>query len=166
MAPGARAAGGVKRVGVEGGFAGVAGSDGDFSGYGGGVVGDWALNDAWALSASALVTSNQVARSGGRSRIASQSLGFTYALDVIQLVPYVGLYAGLYEIGGGGVGATHAKVGAQLALGVDYLYSRELVLGIELRAHALPADFRRSPDNPTPFYATTFLKVQYAWGWF
>lgn len=161
----ASAAEGVKRVGVEGGFAGVAGGEGNFSGYGGGLVGEWAVTDAWSLAASAFVSSNRIVATGGRSYVASQSFGAIYALDVIQIVPWFGAYAALYEIGGGNA-AKRTKVGAQLAFGLDYVWSRDLVVGIDLRAHALPQDFAKSPENPTPFYATTFLKVEYTWGWF
>lgn len=165
VATGADAADGVKRIGVEGGFAGVAGSEGDFSGYGGGVIGEWAVTDAWSLAANATVSSNRIVSGGSRSHVASQAFGAIYALDVIQIVPWFGAFAGLYEIGGGGA-SNRVKVGAQLAFGIDYIYSREIVIGLDLRAHALPQDFAKSPDNPTPFYATTFLKVEYSWGWF
>ena len=157
---------GVKRIGVEGGFAGVAGSEGEFSGYGGGLVGEWAVTDAWSLEVNAFATSNRVEPTGGRSWILSQSAGAVYALDVIQFVPWFGGFAAVYEVTGGGAKSTRTKVGAQLAFGLDYIWSRDLVIGIDLRAHALPQDFAKSPDDPTPFYATTFLKVEYTWGWF
>ena len=155
----------LKRIGVAGGFAGVAGSEGDFSGYGGGILGAYGLNDAVSIRASAFASSNQIAKEGKRSYVLSQALGIDYQLDVLQIVPYFGLYAAIYEVGGGNV-KRQVKLGAQLALGLDYIVSRELVVGIDLRAHALPGDFAKSPDNPMPFYATTFLKVEYVWGWF
>jgi hypothetical protein len=155
----------LKRIGVAGGFAGVAGNEGDFSGYGGGLLAAYGLNDAISIRASAFASSNQIAKEGKRSYVLSQALGLDYQLDVLQIVPYFGVYAALYEVGGGNV-TRQVKLGAQLALGLDYVYSRELVFGIDLRAHALPADFAKSPDNPMPFYATTFLKVEYVWGWF
>ena len=159
------AAEGVKRIGVEGGFAGVAGSEGDFSGYGGGLVGEWAVTDAWSVEANVFATSNRIEPTGGRSAVVSESLGAVYALDVIQVVPWFGAFAGVYEIRGGDAQA-RTKLGAQLAFGLDYIWSRDIVIGVDLRAHAMPADFAKSPDSPTPFYATTFLKVEYTWGWF
>src|SRR5262249_43979637 len=125
----AGAAEGVKRIGVEGGFAGVAGSEGDFSGYGGGLVGEWAVTDAWALEVNAFATSNRIEPTGGRSWILSQSAGAVYALDVIQFVPWFGGFAALYEVTGGGAKTTRTKVGAQLAFGLDYIWSRDLVIG-------------------------------------
>jgi hypothetical protein len=165
VAPPASAAQGVKRVGVQGGFAGMA-SEGSFAGFGGGLSAGWAVTDAWTLGANATVSSNQVTEKGGRSLVFAQSIGFVYALDIIQIVPYAGIYAGLYQMTGGGLPKTQWKGGAQLALGVDYVYSRSLTFGIEARAHALPGEFVTSPTNPTPFYATTFLKAEYTWGWF
>lgn len=165
-APSASAKDALKRVGVTGGFAGLAGNEGDFSGYGGGILGSYGLSDAWSLAGNAFLTSNQVTKTGGRSRVTSQAIGFVYSLDVIEIVPYFGFYVGLYEIAGGGVAKADVKLGGQLAVGLDYIVSRDFILGIDLRAHALPADFAKSPDNPSPFYATTFLKAEYAWGWF
>lgn len=155
----------VKRIGVQGGFAGLS-SEGSFAGYGGALYAGWSFTDAWTLGINATASSNQVTEKGGRSLVLSQAIGVTYALDIIQIVPYAGLYAGIYEMRGGGLQKTQLKGGAQLALGVDYVRSRDWTFGLELRAHALPGDFLAEPTNPTPFYATTFLKAEYTWGWF
>jgi hypothetical protein len=161
----AQAAKDVKRVGVQGGFAGLS-SDGSFSGYGGALFAGWAVTDALTIAVNATASSNQITKTGGRSLVMSQAIGIIYALDVIQIVPYAGIYAGIYEFTGGGLQNTQFKGGGQLALGADYVHSRELTFGLELRAHALPGEFLTSPTNPTPFYATTFLKAEYTWGWF
>ncbi len=155
----------VKRVGVQAGFAGLS-SEGSFAGYGGALFLGWAITDALTLGVNATASSNQVTKRGGRSLVMSQAVGITYALDIIQIVPYAGIYAGIYEFTGGGLEKTQLKGGGQLALGVDYVHSRDLTFGLELRAHALPGEFLSSPTNPTPFYATTFLKAEYTWGWF
>jgi hypothetical protein len=156
----------LKRVGVTGGFAGMAGNEGDFAGYGGGVLGSYGVTDAIAIAGSAFFTSNQVSKTGGRSLVASQALGAIYSLDVIEIVPWFGFYVGLYELGGGGVTKSDVKVGGQLAVGLDYILSRTWIVGLDLRAHALPADFAKSATDPMPFYTTTFVKLEYAWGWF
>ncbi|MGZ3422778.1 MAG: outer membrane beta-barrel protein [Polyangiales bacterium] len=161
----ASAAQGVKRIGVQGGFAGVSG-EGSFAGYGGGLSAGYSFTDAWTLGISATASSNQITEAGPRGQVFVQSVGVSYALDILQIVPYFGVYAGLYELHGGALKNTEVKGGAQLALGVDWVYSRDFTFGLELRGHALPGDFLRSPDNPTPFYATTFLKAEYTWGWF
>lgn len=162
----AEAAEGLKSFGVQAGFSGVSGSEGQFGGYGGAIAGTLGLGDTFALIGNASFTSNQVTAVGGRSLVASQAIGLRYALDVIQFVPYVGVLAASYELSGGGLASTQFKVGAQIALGVDYLASRKWLVGLELRTHALPNDIVSSPSNPTPFYVTTFVKVEYVWGWF
>jgi hypothetical protein len=162
----ARAAGSVKRVGVQAGFAGVSGNEGTFSGYGGAVTFGWGLSDSFTLAANATGTSNQIAASGGRSLVLSQALGIEYALDVIQVVPYVGAYGSVYEISGGGVKERQLKWGGELALGINWIYSRDFTFGIDFRGHVLPEDFIKAPDSPSPFYITSFLKAEYTWGWF
>ncbi|GAC1352936.1 MAG: hypothetical protein NVS3B20_03900 [Polyangiales bacterium] len=162
----AEASKGLKRAGVQGGFAGVAGNEGTFSGFGGAASFEYGLSDALTLAANATATSNQVTAKGGRSLVLSQALGVEYALDIIQYVPYFGIYAAAYELRGGGLTQTLVKPGAQIALGLDYVYSRDWTFGIETRAHVLPADLLSSPTNPTPFYTTLFLKAEYTWGWF
>lgn len=162
----ATAAEGLKRFGGAAGFAGVAGSEGSYSGFGGALVADYGLTDAWALAANVTATSNRVTPSGGRSLVLSQAVGVDYALDVINIIPYFGLYGALYELRGGGLSKTTFKAGAQIALGLDYLVSRKLFIGLDIRLHALPADILSNPDNPTPFYMTTFVRAMYAWGWY
>jgi hypothetical protein len=162
----ADAAEGLKSVGVQAGFSGVTGSEGQFGGYGGAVAGTFGLGDTFALIGNASFTSNQVTATGGRSLVASQAIGLRYALDVIQFVPYVGVLAASYELTGGGLATPQYKFGAQIALGVDYLVSRKWLVGLELRTHALPNDILSSPSNPTPFYMTSFVKLEYVWGWF
>jgi hypothetical protein len=161
----AAAAEGVKRIGVQAGFAGVTG-EGTFSGYGGGLTFGYGLTDSVTLVGTATASSNQVAEGGGRGYVLSQAVGATYSLDVLQIVPWLGAFAAVYEIGGGGAGATRIKPGAQAAFGVDWIWSRDFTFGLDFRAHALPGDFLRSPDNPTAFYTTLFAKAEYTWGWF
>lgn len=157
----------VKQIGVQFGFAGVAGTEGYFSGYGGALAFSYSLTDALVLATNVTASSNQVVDpiKGGRSLLLSQSAGLLYRLDILHIVPYFGALAGLYEVIGA-VPKTQFKFGIQLAAGLDYLFSRDFSMGIELRAHALPLDFLAKPDNPVPFYTTMFLKAEYVWGWF
>lgn len=162
----ASASEGVKHVGVQAGFAGVSGSEGSFSGFGGAITGRYDFTDAWSIALNATATNNQVAAKGGRSWVFSQAAGVVYSLDVIQFVPYIGGYVGVYELTGGGLPKTDLRLGAQIAVGLDWMVSRDLTLGLELREHVLPKDLLDSPSNPTPFYTTMFVKAEYAWGWF
>ncbi len=156
---------GLKRVGVQGGFAGLA-SEGSFAGYGGGLTLAYGLTDAWTLRLDATASSNQATDKGGRSLVLGQSVGAQYALDIIQFVPYFGVYAGIYELRGGGLKSTQLKPALSIGVGLDWIVSRSFTVGADLRVHALPADFIGSPTDPTPFYQTTMLKAEYTWGWF
>jgi hypothetical protein len=162
----ARASEGVKHLGVQAGFAAVEGGDGKFPGFGGAITGRWDLTDAWAIALNATATNNQVAATGGRSWVFSQAAGVVYTLDVIQFVPYIGLYAGVYETTGGGVPKTEVKLGGQVALGIDWMASRSWTFGLELRQHVLPGDVLKNSSTLTPFYTTAFVKAEYAFGWF
>ena len=155
---------GLKRVGAQVGFTGLA-SEGSFAGFGGGLTGAYGLNDAWTLRIDATASSNH-ATEKARSLVLGQSVGVQYALDVIQIVPFFGAHVGLFELIGGGLPATQLKPAISLAFGFDWILSRTLTVGVDLRAHALPADFVGSPTNPTPFYATTMAKGEFTWGWF
>jgi len=162
----AHAAGSVKRIGVQAGFAGVAGNEGTFAGYGGAVSFGYGISDSFTIAANVTGTSNQVAKEGGRSLVLSQALGLEYALDIIQFVPYVGVYGSIYEIQFGGIKERQFKWGGELAIGINWVYSRDFTFGVDFRGHILPEDFLNAPDSPSPFYVTSFLKAEYTWGWF
>jgi hypothetical protein len=50
--------------------------------------------------------------------------------------------------------------GGQIALGVDYQFDRHWAAGLELRMHTI---FATDPVGTT-VYGTTFLRVEYLWG--
>lgn len=156
---------GLKRVGLQAGFAGLS-SEGSFAGYGGGLTLGYGLSDAWTLRVDGTASSNQATDKGGRSLVLGQSVGVQYALDVIEFVPFFGVYASLYELRGGGLKSTQWKPAVSLGVGLDWIATRSFTFGVDVRIHALPADFVGSPSDPTPFYQTTLAKAEYTWGWF
>jgi hypothetical protein len=66
-----------------------------------------------------------------------------YLVDVVEFVPYLGL--GLDGFGRLRAGATDLDAATHLVLGVDYLISRDLTLGIDLRPHLVFTDLAREP---------------------
>ena len=66
-----------------------------------------------------------------------------YLIDVVELVPYFGL--GAAGIGRSLAGDTQVDAAAELVLGIDYLVSREITLGLEARPHLLLTELDRDP---------------------
>jgi hypothetical protein len=66
-----------------------------------------------------------------------------YLVDVVELVPYFGL--GAVGIGRARAGDTQLDAAAELVLGIDYLVSREITLGLEARPHVLLTELARDP---------------------
>jgi hypothetical protein len=91
----------------------------------------------------------------------SASAGLAYKIDVLEWIPYVGLLAGYYHYAGmpGPNGEHGPEFGAAISAGVDYLVSREFVLGVDLRAHMSFEDGFSFP------YYTGLLGAEYRWGW-
>lgn len=80
--------------------------------------------------------------------------GVTYAFDVVQWVPYIGVLAGV-----GGYGRADLDVVG--ALGIDYQASRSFAVGLALREHAFAL------TSPKSAYLGTFafLRAEAMWGW-
>jgi hypothetical protein len=89
------------------------------------------FSDSWAgrlgLEAAWLPTS------GAAIHYTTQSLGFTWAADILNLVPFADVGLVLGDIRGGGM-ASGQRLGPQVGIGADYLFSRHLTFS--LLAHA------------------------------
>lgn len=66
-----------------------------------------------------------------------------YLVDVVEFVPYVGL--GLDGFGRLRASSTDLDAATHLVLGVDYLVSRELTLGLDVRPHLVLTDLKHQP---------------------
>ena len=149
-------------VGVDGGYAVI--FDQGVSGFGGGVHGAYGLTDSFNAMVEIDVTrhpgafhmerSGDVAEMYSLETIASGAAGIAYTIDVARAVPYVGALVGGYKLGD-----LSLAPGGQLALGLDYQLERNWAVGAQLRFHMIFD--RRAGDLP---YATTFLRVEYLWG--
>jgi hypothetical protein len=78
-----------------------------------------------------------------------------YLIDVVEVVPYFGLGAGalarLRNGDGDVVPAVHAVVG------FDYLLSRTVALGVDVRAHLLPTELDSAPVYLAALGTMTFM---------
>src|SRR4030095_1617221 len=78
----------------------------------------------------------------------SAAAGASYKIDIIEWVPYVALLAGVYTAtaepvsakAGGPSPFGRTEFGASLALGLDYLLSRNFALGAAVRYHVFFPD--------------------------
>lgn len=93
----------------------------------------------------------------GDATVLGTSIAAYYTLDVIEWVPYAGLFAGGYQFFGDN---SALAFGGGLALGLDYQFHRSFSLGVQARLHEVFA--------PDPFGATTYgtlgLRGEYLWG--
>lgn len=87
------------------------------------------------------------------------AVGLAYALDVIRWVPYFGVLGSGYSLTGGTLERSRGAFGAQLALGLDYAFSRHLYAGIAVRQHMLLTDVETYPT-----YTTVALRIGAMWG--
>jgi hypothetical protein len=84
------------------------------------------------------------------------SLEVIYLLDVLEIVPFGGL--GADALGTFFAGRAGVDLGAHLVLGVDYLVSREVLIGADVRAYYLPLDV--SVDGVDPVYLTLGARLE------
>jgi hypothetical protein len=91
----------------------------------------------------------------------SASAGLAYKIDVFEWIPYIALLAGYYSYSGApGIHGEHgSEFGASLQGGVDYLVTRELAFGADVRWHASFDD-----GVHVPLFTAT-LGAEYRWGW-
>ncbi|MFO0679665.1 MAG: outer membrane beta-barrel protein [Polyangiaceae bacterium] len=93
------------------------------------------------------------------THMAYGAAGFGYLIDVLRWVPYVGVLASGYAVGGGTVPAEHGIFGVQLAVGLDYAFTRHWSAGFAFRQHFLLSDFSNFPS-----LSTGVLRAEYTWG--
>jgi outer membrane protein W len=75
---------------------------------------------------------------GGFTSAWNAGLGVTYTIDILRLVPYVDFAVGLigarYPTDKGDV--TRNELGLEIGIGLDYLVSRRVAVGVIVRYHA------------------------------
>lgn len=92
--------------------------------------------------------------------MSSGAVGISYVLDVLRWVPYAGVLASGNVLGGGSLPGAFFAPGGQLAAGLDYQFSRNLVIGAGFRQHFLLTKLKDYPS-----YSSLFLKLEWQWGY-
>jgi hypothetical protein len=125
---------------------------------------EYGLSDAWALRASLEASAHDVAASGpydtrpaGTVYTDAALIGLTYTFDVLRLVPYVEVQAGLLQVRGA-VTTPQSLLAMELGAGADYFINRRTLLGLAFHYLFEPADLLGDPlnlgTNPFSFSAT------------
>jgi hypothetical protein len=150
-------------LGIDGGYAVIL--DNAVSGFGGGAHAAYGLSDSFNAMLELDVTRHPGAGltlgTGDNTQefsletIVSGAAGLAYTIDVARAVPYVGLLAAGYRLGN----FSPLSPGGQIALGLDYQLERNWAVGAQIRMHTI-----FTADAGTIAYATTFLRIEYLWG--
>ena len=130
-------------------------------GFGGGLHLTYGLSDTVNVIASADVTVHPAARVHGLhvdgSVLAGGNLGFSYVIDILQVVPWVGATAGAYYVAGPTDGAMRLALG--VPFGLDYQVSRRFAVGAAGEYKLLLLD-----PAGTAQRISGFLRAEYIWG--
>jgi hypothetical protein len=125
---------------------------------------EYGLTDAWALRASLEVSAHDVAKSSdndtrpvGTVYTDAAMVGLTYTFDVLRLVPYAELQAGLLQVRGA-VTTPQSLLAMELGAGADYFLKPRFLIGLAFNYLFQPADLLSDPlnlgTNPFSFTAT------------
>jgi hypothetical protein len=127
-----------------------------------GVYGAYGLSDMFDLGIEVL--GSRHAREGKRFDLVGISAGVSYKLDVLRWIPYAGVELGYYRFLGDArpVALPENEAGFSLDLGLDYLLSSSVGLGVKLRYHGFLHDFPTSLGDAPLF--TGLLRAEYHWG--
>jgi hypothetical protein len=151
-------------VGFDAGYAAI--FEGGVSGYGGGGHAAYGISDSFNAMVELAGTRHPGAAitvgQGDNQKVLSMetvlsgAAGIAYTIDVARAVPYIGILAGGYRLGD----VTQSlSPGGQLALGLDYQLERNWAIGAQLRLHTI-----LTQEAGAVAYATTFLRLEYLWG--
>lgn len=138
-------------------------------GLAGGLDIEYGLTDAWALRASFEATTHDVSKESdadmrpeGTIRTSAALIGVTYTVDVLRLVPYGNLQAGVINLAGA-VTTPQTLLAMQLGIGADYFVSRRFLAGVSFQYLFEPADLLGDPLNlgTNPFSFTASARASY-----
>lgn len=134
-------------------------------GMGGGLHLTYGVTDAL----NAMIELDVSTHPGTGVLVGSTAAGIGYVVDILQVVPYVGLLVGPYDVWAtasdatcqmtNGLSCHSGRLGVSLPFGLDYTVSRSFIVGVEGRYHLLFL----GPDAPEQM-VTAFAKAELTWG--
>jgi opacity protein-like surface antigen len=133
-------------------------------GFGGGLHLTYGINDMFNVMAELDLT----AHPSGSLLAGSASAGVSYVVDILQVVPYVGLMAGGYDLwttsgpcGAEGLPSCHSgRLGGSIPFGLDYTVTRSFTIGFAGRYHLLFL----GPGSVEQMF-TAFARAELVWGY-
>jgi hypothetical protein len=115
------------------------------------------ISDSWAARLGAQTAWYPAHGATPSAHITAQSLGLTFAADVLNWVPFVDLGIAVADIRGGGMTPSW-RLGGQLGIGADYLLSRHLTLSVLAHADDFPLRLAGGHDaHPTQLSLVLFM---------
>jgi len=115
------------------------------------------ISDSWAARLGLQTAWYPAKGSTPAAHVTAQSLGLTWAADVLKLVPFADVGMAVADLRGGGLTPSW-RLGGQLGLGADYLVSRHLVLSLLARADYFPLRLAGGHDaHPTQVSLVLYL---------
>ncbi|MCB9614294.1 MAG: hypothetical protein H6722_17800 [Sandaracinus sp.] len=112
------------------------------------------LNDAWTLTPRVEWVFHPASE---MLHVGIVGLETTYAFDILEIVPFFGL--GLDGIGTLRDGAFGVDLAVHAVVGLDWLVTRDWLVGLDVRAYVLP--FSLATNGIDPVYLTVGLHVGY-----
>jgi hypothetical protein len=133
-------------------------------GLGGALHVTYGINDMF----NAMVQLDVTADPSGSLLVGSASAGIGYVVDILQVVPYVGVMLGGYDLWttSGPCGADlqpschSGRLGASIPFGLDYTVTRSFNIGIAGRYHLLFLGPRTIDQM-----ITAYARAEYVWGY-
>ena len=130
---------------------------------------DYGITDAWAVRASVDASTHSVSkvdemdmRPAGSVQTRAALIGLTYTFDVLRLVPYANLQAGLIQLAGA-VMTPQSLFAMRLGIGADYFVTRHFTAGLCFQYLFEPADLLSDPLNlgTNPFAFNVTARASY-----
>jgi hypothetical protein len=107
------------------------------------------ISDSWAARLGVQTAWYPADGATPSAHVTAQSVGLTWAADVLNLVPFTDLGIAVADIRGGGL-ATSWRLGGQFGLGADYFLSRHLTMSLLARVEYFPLRLAGGHDvHPT-----------------